>query len=204
MRIILLGFLMAIGMSASAQWLSFKKHERFPQLPQAIAPALTNVARPVNKNKPRFISVIQRSDYDLEKEEAIVMKTAQHNMRFRVYDEASYNFSDLAQLYLLQNRYSEAKWFFLQSNNLSRQQNNDKLTIANLISLAGIKAAIGDNKLAEQDLAEARQMATSHNWAFETAQVSEKLKYIQSHRVTTRVELRYASSLPVAQTNAVE
>ncbi|WDF55513.1 hypothetical protein [Mucilaginibacter sp. KACC 22063] len=204
MRIFLLVFLMAVGTGASAQWRIFKKHERFPQIPQVVDNSFTRFTRySIDKVSKLPSAKVSRSDYSLELEENYVMKTAQHNMRFRVYDEASYNFSNLAQLYLQQNRYSEAKWFFLQSNNISRQQNNDKLTIANLVWLAGIKSEIGDFKLAQQDLTEARQMASSHGWHEDIAMVDQKLKYIQSHRVTTKVELRYAGSIPVGETNTV-
>src|SRR4051812_23785813 len=40
--------------------------------------------------------------------EASLLKEAKHNMRFHVYNQASYNFSDLATFYVLQNRFSEA------------------------------------------------------------------------------------------------
>ena len=54
------------------------------------------------------------------------MHSAQHNMSEGIFTDASYNFSDLARIYILQNRLSEAKWYLLQSNNISRRQRDDK------------------------------------------------------------------------------
>ncbi|NCD69260.1 hypothetical protein [Mucilaginibacter agri] len=205
MRLTLLVLLCAISMSASAQWLSFKKHERSPLLPQVQDHSISRFAKAdFNKAKRIKFKTVPASAYDMELAENYVMKTAQHNMRFRVYDLASYNFSDLAQLYVQQNRFSEAKWYFLQSNFLSRQQNNDKLTINNLMHLAGVKSDIGDFILAQQDLIEARDMAASHGWLIDLISVEKKLKSIQNSRIqTSKAELRYASNAMVAQ-NSVD
>src|SRR6187402_1762186 len=191
MRLTLLVLLCAISMSASAQW--FTKHPRFPQLPQIQDHSVSRFAKAdLRKDQKIRNKGIAPSQYNLEVSEDFVMKTAQHNMRFRIYNVASYNFSDLAQLYVQQNRFSEAKWYFLQSNFLSRQQNNDKLTINNLINLAGVKADIGDFILAQQDLFEARDMAAAHGWLIDLISVEKKLKSIQNSRITsTRAELRY-------------
>jgi hypothetical protein len=87
------------------------------------------------------------------------MRAAQHNMRFREYALASYKFSELAQIYVKENRLSEAKWYYLQSILISKQQNDHQHTINNLVSLAMIKADLGDLVQAQQDLAEARELA---------------------------------------------
>lgn len=132
-------------------------------------------------------------DYHLEVMEAVVMKTAQHNMRFRIYDVASVNFSDLAQLYVKQNRFSEAKWYFLQSTYLARQQNNNRLTISNLCKLAMVKLQIGDFILAQQDLLEAREIAASHGWLTELLETEKQLSAIQYSRFATlKGNSRYA------------
>jgi hypothetical protein len=199
MRLTLLVLLCAISTSASAQW--FTKHPRFSQLPQIQDHSVSRFTKAeLHKNQKIRNKGIAPSVYELEVTEDFVMKTAQHNMRFRIYNVASYNFSDLAQLYVQQNRFSEAKWYFLQSNFLSRQQNNDKLTINNLINLAGVKADIGDFILAQQDLFEARDMAATHGWLIDLILVEKKLKLIQNSRITsTRAELRYASNAMVSQ-----
>ena len=199
MKLILLGLFCAISISASAQW--FTKHERFPQLPQVQDNSISRFTKvELRRNQKIGTKTVPPSEYNMDLAEHFVMKTAQHNMRFRIYDMASYNFSDLARLYVQQNRFSEAKWYFLQSNFLSRQQNNDKLTINNLMNLAGVKADIGDFILAQQDLFEARDMAAAHGWLIDLIFVEKKLKSIQNSRITsTRAELRYASNAMVSQ-----
>lgn len=200
MRVSLLVFLAIISFNASAQFLSLKKHDRLPEIEKAVINTKDFVAKTTAAKPAKLVKVqLPVTDYTLELIENSVMKTAQHNMRFRVYDVASYNFSDLAGLYVQQNRYSEAKWFYLQSSIISRQQNNDKLTISNLINLAGIKSQIGDFILAQQDLFEARDMASSHGWLSDLINVEKKLKDIQCKRIISRpTELRYASNVMAA------
>jgi hypothetical protein len=192
-NLLLVAAFCTLSLSVSAQWISFRKHPVLPLLPQARRavwqPVLPAKVSPVKQP-------LHRGIYDLELETNSVMKAAQHHMRFRMYDVASYDFRDLAQLYVQQSRLSEAKWFFLQSNIISRQQNNDKLTIANLISLAGVKSNIGDFMLAQQDLVEARGMAMLHGWLVELMEIQKQMDLIQHNRIATAAELRYASSAP--------
>jgi hypothetical protein len=114
-------------------------------------------------------------------------------MRFRIYNDASYNFSELARLYMLQNRFSEAKWYLLQSNQISRQQNDDQHTILNLIDLATIKANIGDYALAQEDLTEAHDLAYAKGLKDCLAEIAKKMSYIKQNKLppVTPV-LRYA------------
>lgn len=195
MRRTLLLLLCTISLSASAQFGLFKKHERLPLLEQALFSSTVNLdlAPPRIPQAHLYAYVLNRSDYSLEVQEQYVMKTAQRNMRYRVYKTASYNFSELAQLYALQNRFSEAKWYFLQSSFLSRQLNNDRLTISNLSNLAMVKSEIGDFVLAQQDLIEARNIASAHGWLIDIIEVEKKLGYIQHNRFASlRVDTRYA------------
>ena len=182
MRIILIVLLCSSSLTASAQWWRLKKNERFPLLEQVQThnpPVVLTTTIP----RPRLQAVTLRGAYSLEAEERSVMKEAQHNMRFRIYDVASYKFSDLAQLYVKQNRYSEAKWYFLQSSFLSRRQNNDRLTIATLSKLAMVKFEIGDFVLAAEDLREARDIAASHGWLLDLIETEKKLDYIAHSRI---------------------
>jgi hypothetical protein len=195
MRKILLLLLCTISLSASAQFGLFKKHERLPLLEQACFSSSVNLnlAPPLIPQAHLYAYALSRSDYSLEAEEQYVMKTAQRNMRYRVYKTASYNFSELAQLYALQNRFSEAKWYFLQSSFLSRQLNNDRLTVSNLSKLAMVKSEIGDFVLAQQDLIEARNIASAHGWLIDIIEVEKKLGYIRHNRFASlRADTRYA------------
>ncbi|MDT3403243.1 hypothetical protein [Mucilaginibacter terrae] len=165
MRRLLLVLFCTVSFTASAQWWAvgpLKKYQRFPAIVQ-VKQAPFKINTQLNAAKVTRVNIAQ-SFYCLTINERTVMKTAQHQMRFREYADASYSFAELAKIYIQQNKLSEAKWFFLQSNNLSRQQNNDRLTIANLRELANIKSTIGDFALAQQDLTEAHDMASAHNW----------------------------------------
>ncbi|MDR6941781.1 hypothetical protein [Mucilaginibacter pocheonensis] len=137
---------------------------------------------------------IERTPYALLLMEASVMKTAQHNMRFRVYNSASYNFSDLAQMYLKQNRLSEAKWYLLQSLQISRQQNDNRHTITNLINLAAVKTGYGDFAQAKQDLVEARGLASSLGLTMDVAAVDKQMHYLEDNKNTLKTEIRYAET----------
>ncbi|MES2110587.1 MAG: hypothetical protein V4577_17650 [Bacteroidota bacterium] len=73
-------------------------------------------------------------------------------------------FDHLAKVYLDQKKYSQAKWFILQSNSLSRAKNDNPAVITSLITLAKIKAEAGDSKLAMGDLDEAIQISTKNKY----------------------------------------
>ena len=181
MRGILLVLLCTISFSAAAQqWWAvgpLKKFQRYPAIAQVKQSPLKVTAKLSNARVTNI--TIGQTIYNLTLNEHTVMKTAQHQMRFREYADASYSFSELAKIYVQQNKLSEAKWFFLQSNNLSRQQNNDRLTIANLIELATIKSTIGDFALAQQDLDEAQDMAKLHNWQDDILSVKKRQDNLQ-------------------------
>lgn len=204
MKFILLVLCCTLGLSASAQWyrldLKTKKHERAPLLAQLINHSVSRipVAAP---SKPKIqMPHFDRTGYSLEAAEAVIMKTAQHNMRFRVYNDASYNFSELAALYVQQNRFSEAKWFLLQSNIISRNENDDKHTISNLIELAGIKAQLGDYTQAQDDLTEAHAMAMGRGFRDDLLQIEKKIQYIKQSKLSSapKPEIRYAEAAMTA------
>lgn len=199
MRFILLFLLSAVTLTASAQWyhidLHLKKRERVPLMLQANDHSISRIRfAPLSKIRIHTFQ-LDRSDYSIEAAEAGVMKTAQHNMRFRIYADASYNFSELAKLYIQQNRFSEAKWYLLQSNIISRQQNDDKHTIANLIDLADIKANIGDYDLAQQDLVEAHDIAVLNVYKDELKAIEKETNCIKKLKLSPpKAELRYAEA----------
>jgi hypothetical protein len=201
MRISLIIFFCAIGFSASAQFwqkISFKKkHLILPEVQMAKNNSISRI-KPV----PLMLNsvavhpiVLDESEYTIEATSAYVMGLAKHNMRFRVYNEASYNFSDLAQLYIRLHRMSEAKWYLLQSNNISRQENDDKHTISNLVSLADIKTYIGDIPSARADLLEARDLALARGMQTEKSDIERKILLLAQNTATTvKPDLKYAES----------
>ena len=200
MRIRLIIIFCTISFSASAQFwqhISFKKkHVILPALPSAKNHHFI-AATPVLKLNSLQVQPVELEtcDFTLEATSAYVMGLAKHNMRFRVYNDASYNFSDLAALYVKLRRFSEAKWYYLQSNNISRQENDDKHTMSNLICLAAIKVDIGDIPSAKADLLEARDLARSHGMQTETADIEKKMLLLpQNTDNTVKPEVKYAES----------
>lgn len=198
MRFSLVILLSVCCFSASAQWyhLDFKKHVRPEAIEQAPNHSIANLSV-IKVNTPTTILVEQlgRSEYSYHANEYLILQTAQHNMRFRIYNDASYNFSDLAKIYIQQNRYAEAKWYLLQSNYISREQNDDKHTIANLIDLATIKAGLGDFTQAMQDLSEARNIAEARGFKDDMLTIDKKVAYLTQTRYTTpKVDVRYADA----------
>jgi hypothetical protein len=204
MRFIFLIIYCMLSLSASAQWYNvFKKHERFPLIEQVTDHSISRIHIKTAKIPVKIHSfTLDRSEYSFQATENMVMRTAQHNMRFRVYTDASYNFSELAKLYIQQNRYSEAKWYLLQSNIISRQQNDDKHTIANLMDLATIKSELGDYTQAQQDLTEAHDMASIRGFSVDVMAVEKKMAFIKQNKNNTpKTDVRYAEA-PVSNSKA--
>jgi tetratricopeptide (TPR) repeat protein len=75
------------------------------------------------------------------------------------------SFERLADMYKLQNRYAEAKWFYLQAILMSTTIHDEKTHVSCLMSLAEVKNAINDHALALQDYQEAESIATANNYA---------------------------------------
>jgi hypothetical protein len=199
MRYIILVILCALNLSASAQWWrgDFKSHKRLPVIPEVKNIPVNKWATAVTFSKAKIKTItLPRSAYNLEVSEKYVMKTAQHNMRFREYALASYNFSELAQLYVSENRLSEAKWYYLQSILLSKNKSDNPHTISSLVSLAMIKADLGDLVQAQQDLAEARELAFTTGRADDVKLIDKKVKFVQSNKIwLPKSELRYAEAI---------
>jgi hypothetical protein len=182
MRYIILVILCALNLSASAQWWrgDFKKHTRYPQIAQVKDHSLKKFLAakpPLYKPKVTLVAIAP-SQFSLEINERIVMRAAQHNMRFREYALASYKFSELAQIYV--------------------KENDHQHTINNLVSLAMIKADLGDLTQAQQDLAEARDLARTTGRTEAVKMIDGKIKFVQSNKVwLPKSELRYAEAADV-------
>lgn len=196
MRFYLLIACCAISLNTSAQF--WKKKVRYPaivQLPAYVAPALNfapiNVAViPLTKFNPPIV-------FDFNKAEQTILKLAKHNMRYRIYQEAGYNFSHLAGLYLMRNRFSEAKWYLLQSNALTHDK---KLLVTNLLTLAGIKTDLGEMAMAKTDLQEARAIANNYGLKADVAEVDKRLLALNNKKaVTVKPELRYSEAVEAEQ-----
>ncbi len=82
-------------------------------------------------------------------------------------------FDYLTKVYRSQKKYSQAKWFVLQSNTISRTINDKPGIIASLLQLAGIKMDIKDYSLAMRDLNEALKLSVENHFATTEARVQE-------------------------------
>lgn len=187
-----------IGFSASAQFWRFKRKAVPPILPARASVAINMQKLVVDEDEVFFIE-LPPSDYLLTFTEMSLIKVAKHNMRFRIYGEASYNFSDLAGLYIRQNRFSEAKWYLLQSNTIARNTQNSKHLIDNLLILADIKNIIGENVLAMADLQEAHDLAVAKDMQADLKNIDKKIKYLQNNKIpSAKAEMRYANAVEAA------
>jgi hypothetical protein len=201
MKFALLVILCALSITASAQFWKKKKepeivYPRFPELSQPAYFSDITVTNTPMKMPGVFARTLKRSVYDIELAEDAVMKEAKHNMRFREYRLASYNFSDLADLYILQNRFSEAKWYLLQSNAISKEQNDDRHTILNLLNLAAIKFAIGEVALAKIDLQEAHDLANLKGFLTDVTAINKKMQDLEFNKsLSPKMGLRYAEAV---------
>lgn len=198
MRIRLIIFFCLISFAASAQiWekIGFKKkHIVLPALPPAKGHQFVSTNNTLKLNSLQAQPVVlEASEFTLVATSKMVMEQAKHNMRFRVYNDASYNFSDLAALYVKLHRWSEAKWYYLQSNNISREQNDDKHTMSNLLGLAGIKVNIGDIPSAKADLIEARELSKSLGMQAQAADIDKQILLLaQNNGAASKPDVKYA------------
>lgn len=199
MRFRLLFLCCFISLSASAQWwhIQLKKHKVLPMIRPLKDHSVTRIRLNL---KPATLTTIQpvllhQTQYSLEAAEVYIMNLAKHNMRFRIYNEASYNFSDLAQLYIKLHRLSEAKWYLLQSNKIAREENDDKHTISNLVSLAMVKVNLGDKISARADLAEARDLAHIRAMPGQVTEIEMKMQFLeQNGTLYPKPDVKYAEA----------
>ena len=196
MRFFLLLACCAISLNTSAQFWKKKvrytqlEHAKFSPLPQFKTPAISLNA------KVTYAFLIMPQVFDFDREEQAKLKQAKRNMRYREYQEASHNFTDLAGLYLLHNRFSEAKWYLLQSFSLTH---DNKLKLANLLTLAGIKRDLGEITLAKTDLQNARLLAVANGFKTDVADIDQRLLALTNNKpLAVKPVLRYAEAVEAA------
>jgi hypothetical protein len=189
-----------IGFSASAQFpnihLNFlkKKHLILPQMRMAKCHTTKNLVF-----APAILTPVEvrpydlgQTDLDLQAQEYVIMKLAKHNMSWRIYHDASYNFSDLAQIYIKLHRLSEAKWYLLQSNKIAEEENDDKHTITNLVSLALVKNDVGDPASARADLVEASNLANARGMKDKATEINQQIQLLDQNKLAS--SFKYAEA----------
>lgn len=80
-----------------------------------------------------------------------VLKALHLNSKYNDTMAVRNNFDCLSSAYFIQKKYTQAKWFVLQSNYISRYKKDVPAMINSLMRLASIKIAIKDYKMAEVD-----------------------------------------------------
>ena len=82
-------------------------------------------------------------------------------------------FDNLGVIYRKEKKYTQAKWFILQANNVARLQKDTVSIIHSLIALAAVKTDINDIKLAKRDVNEIYQLVNNNK------SVARKLTLLQ-------------------------
>jgi hypothetical protein len=90
------------------------------------------------------------------------------------------SFDGMAKVYLSQKKYSQAKWFILQSNTISRARNDIPNIIASLLTLVEIQSGIKEYKLARADLDEALQLSVKNRYQKTELDIFKKYALIYS------------------------
>ncbi len=200
MRFTLLLAFCTISITASAQFWQKKDKTRYPQLSEANYTSAIAISPATNRYTPNVVAfALNQRAYSLDLAEAFLIKEAKHHMRFRQYSIASTDFSSLSKLYIVAKRFSEAKWFLLQSN--------DQLTIVNLLDLATIKAAMGELALARTDLKEAHDLANLKGMSIELAEIDKVTREIELKNGSAsfaKTEVRYAAAVEAAKNTKVQ
>jgi tetratricopeptide (TPR) repeat protein len=88
------------------------------------------------------------------------------------------SFDDLARVYISLKKYSEAKWFTLQSNKISRQVKDIPNIINSLVKLAAIKMELTEYKLAARDLDEALRWSVANKMPALEAVVHQNFAFL--------------------------
>jgi hypothetical protein len=87
-------------------------------------------------------------------------------------------FNYLSKVYRSQRKYSQAKWFLLQSNKISRDRKDTYNVITSLVGLSAIKMDNQDYKLAMRDLNEALALAEKNKFTFLEALVQKNYAFL--------------------------
>lgn len=208
MRFILLLAFCTLSITASAQFWQKKNKTRYPQLNEANYKSATTISAATKAYTPNVVaSTLNRRVYSLDIAEAILLKEAKHHMRYRQYSIASTDFSTLANLYIVAKRFSEAKWFLLQSNAIAKRENNNTLIIINLLDLATIKAAMGELALARTDLKEAHDLANLKGLSTDLAEIDKITREIELKNGSAsfaKAEVKYAAAVEASKKEKVQ
>lgn len=112
--------------------------------------------------------------------ETMILKKALPLYYYKLHDMigAMKCYDQLAEIYQQQKRFSEAKWFNIQSNMLARKISNPSGIVHSLINLAHVKMAIGDYQLALRDIREAEQLSIKNKYSHQMVEIKNDLSEV--------------------------
>lgn len=181
-----------LALSADAQWWKKKKAERPPLLQEAKSLSFNFNSKPAIASINNTVK-FETSQFSYDIAEATIMKSLYHTLRFHMHYESIDNFNILIALYLEQQRYSEAKWYYLQINYLARQKGDDANIIASLVGLGMVKLEIGEYAQAKDDLNAAIEFAGSKGRLNDVADIKKKLVIVAYKRSQNiKNDIKYA------------
>jgi hypothetical protein len=187
-------FSLVISFSASAQWWKKVNYVRYPLLQPVNTKTDFSKSNSISPIKITAVT-LPRSRYSCDLEEAAIMKELYHTLRFRMYTEAISGLNRLVNLYITENRYSEAKWYLLQCNYFGHKSSNNDAVIASLVSLGMLKADIGEYDQAKEDLKEAQSLCQQQGRKFDANEIEKKLKIVEIKRfANVKNEIQYAEA----------
>lgn len=96
-----------------------------------------------------------------EAEETLLKRSIPLSIRYGTPRTNYTCFMALAKCYADQKKYTQAKWYFIQSNLAARKARYPKGEVLSLIHLADVKKTIGDHRLALEDLKQAQKIAVA-------------------------------------------
>ncbi|TWR26945.1 hypothetical protein FPZ42_07885 [Mucilaginibacter achroorhodeus] len=128
----------------------------------------------------KFDTIVNRNVRNYYQTEAIHWTlTALQNYSF--YEDTlgmRRSFDDLARVYIAQHKYSQAKWFLLQSTKISRKYKDAPALINSLVKLANVKMDNKETKLAMRDLNEALNLSIKYKLPAMEATVQQNYAYL--------------------------
>ena len=129
--------------------------------------ALNQFELNVEKNK-RAEALVQLADIKIKQKnyaqaEHLILKRAMPFFSSVGKPEAKTAcFNMLGDLYYIQNRQSEAKWFYIQAYTNYQNAGDKNGVIRSIVNLAKVKSALGDKKAALKDFKDAEAMAVKN------------------------------------------
>jgi hypothetical protein len=127
-------------------------------------------------------------------EETLLKKSIPLSLRYG-NDLSNYNcFMALAKVYVDQKKYTQAKWYFIQSNTSALKGKNSKGQVMSLIKLAHVKGLVGDKTLALQDLKQAEKIAIKTNYKSSLPEIRKAIASLSENKEAAKTLASVAKS----------